>query len=103
MATMTSPLVMHVPSIRSELMSLEADRRAVLAAASALLASLISRAPLADGSKESGAMSQAEPFHIAVPASTLSRVKDRLQTVHWPLTSKGAGWRYGVEATWFKE
>jgi microsomal epoxide hydrolase len=48
-------------------------------------------------------MSQAEPFHIAVPASTLSRVKDRLQTVHWPLTSKGAGWRYGVEATWFKE
>lgn len=84
-------------------MSLEADRRTVLASASALLAaSLVSRAPLADsGSKDSSTMSQAEPFEIQVPASTLVRVKDRLQTVHWPKVSKAAGWRYGVDADWF--
>jgi pimeloyl-ACP methyl ester carboxylesterase len=84
-------------------MSLEADRRAVLASTSALLAAnLIPSALLADsGPKESNTISQAEPFKIRVSDPTLARVRDRLQTVHWPKISKAAGWGYGVDANWF--
>ena len=42
-------------------------------------------------------------FFIQVPAATLARVADRVRSTHFPKTSKGADWRYGVDALWFKE
>jgi pimeloyl-ACP methyl ester carboxylesterase len=84
-------------------MTIETDRRTLLASAPVLLAaSLISRAPLADsGTKDANPMTAAQPFKIQVPAATLARIESRVQSVQWPKVSKAAGWRYGVEADWF--
>jgi pimeloyl-ACP methyl ester carboxylesterase len=41
-----------------------------------------------------------KPYRIAVPDSTLARIRDRLHHIHAPRTSYGAGWRYGVDAEW---
>jgi microsomal epoxide hydrolase len=43
------------------------------------------------------------PYSIDIPEQTLARIRNRLTTAHWPQTSKGAGWRYGVDAKWFRE
>jgi pimeloyl-ACP methyl ester carboxylesterase len=53
-------------------------------------------------SKRTRAMS-AEPkrYKIAVPESTLARIRERIRHVHTPRTSQGAGWQYGLDADWF--
>jgi pimeloyl-ACP methyl ester carboxylesterase len=42
-------------------------------------------------------------FSIRVTDATLARLTDRVRSARFPKTSKGAGWRYGVDALWFKE
>jgi pimeloyl-ACP methyl ester carboxylesterase len=42
-------------------------------------------------------------FFIQVPDTILARIADRVRSAHFPITSKGAGWRYGVDALWFRE
>lgn len=46
---------------------------------------------------------KARPFTGHVPEAELSRILNRVRDVHWPVTSAGAGWRYGVDAAWFRD
>jgi pimeloyl-ACP methyl ester carboxylesterase len=48
------------------------------------------------------ANSELQPFRIKVPAEVLNRIQDRVASAHFPPTSAGAGWRYGVDAEWFR-
>jgi pimeloyl-ACP methyl ester carboxylesterase len=43
------------------------------------------------------------PYHIAVPEDILVRIQSRIDNAHMPTTSRGAGWRYGLDAAWFGE
>jgi pimeloyl-ACP methyl ester carboxylesterase len=49
------------------------------------------------------AASTIRPFKIRVDEATLARIRQRVREVQWPRTSRGAGWRYGVDAQWFRE
>jgi pimeloyl-ACP methyl ester carboxylesterase len=48
------------------------------------------------------ANSELQPFRIKVPDEVLKRIQDRVASAHFPPTSAGAGWRYGVDAEWFR-
>jgi pimeloyl-ACP methyl ester carboxylesterase len=41
------------------------------------------------------------PYKIAVPDSTLARIRERVIHARTPRTSHGAGWQYGLDAEWF--
>ena len=43
------------------------------------------------------------PYQIAVSRQTLDRIEERIKSVRMPATSSGAGWKYGLDADWFKE
>lgn len=47
-------------------------------------------------------LAMTRPFRVAAPQATLERIQDRLRGAHWPRTALGTGWRYGVDATWFR-
>lgn len=82
-----------------------ATRRAVLASGSSIaVATLLSEAFPQSVFAQSGpaAGPQPTPFKIDVPDATLARIAQRVATAHWPKVSNGAGWRYGVDADWFK-
>jgi Epoxide hydrolase N terminus len=63
---------------------------------------LLSAIPANETRGQSMANSDLQPFHINVPAEVLSGIQDRLGSAHFPPTSGGAGWRYGVDAEWFR-
>jgi pimeloyl-ACP methyl ester carboxylesterase len=42
-------------------------------------------------------------FRIAIADSKIQQIRRRVSDAHMPALSKGAGWRYGVEQSWFKE
>lgn len=42
------------------------------------------------------------PYEIVVPDSTLARIRERVSHAHMPQSSHGAGWRYGLDAEWFR-
>jgi pimeloyl-ACP methyl ester carboxylesterase len=46
--------------------------------------------------------SSVKPYKIEIPEATLARISGRVAAVHWPKTSKGAGWKYGLDADWFR-
>jgi pimeloyl-ACP methyl ester carboxylesterase len=80
-------------------------RRAVLASASsAALAALVTEVLPNPVLAQEGpaASSRPVPFKIEVPDAVLARIAQRVATVHWPKASSGAGWRYGVNADWFR-
>lgn len=43
------------------------------------------------------------PFRIDIPESKLSEIRRRVAATAWPTTSKGAGWKYGLDAEWFRQ
>src|SRR3954470_17601209 len=76
-------------------------RRSVLATLPAATA-LLSAIPAKATQGRSMANSEPRPFRINVPAERLDRIQGRLASAHFPSTSAGAGWRYGVDAEWFR-
>jgi pimeloyl-ACP methyl ester carboxylesterase len=74
-------------------------RSASLTAAGSLVAATLPSAVLAQS--RPAADESPVPFNIKIPDAVLARIGQRLKTMHWPKVSKGAGWRYGVDADWF--
>jgi pimeloyl-ACP methyl ester carboxylesterase len=80
-------------------------RRSVLAFSSlALPGALLTEAPMNPVFAQSSAAAppQPVPFKIDIPDAVLARVRQRIANLQWPQASRGAGWRYGVDADWFK-
>jgi pimeloyl-ACP methyl ester carboxylesterase len=42
------------------------------------------------------------PFRIQISDEVLGRISRRVADAHFPVTSQGAGWQYGVDAQWFR-
>jgi pimeloyl-ACP methyl ester carboxylesterase len=70
-------------------------RRRFLAALSSIAASSVFPSASAD------LRAMNAPFTIAVPDAVLDRIMRRVRGAHLPVTSKGAGWQYGVDTVWF--
>lgn len=81
-------------------------RRAVILSGSSLVAAGLSRSAFAGaGGGGDAALSKTDkprPFRIDIAKSVLSRIDARVKAVHWPATSKGAGWKYGCDADWMR-
>lgn len=45
---------------------------------------------------------QQTPFHIAIPESTLTDLKNRLSRTRWPQDFANEGWEYGANAAYLK-
>src|SRR5947209_18717175 len=44
-----------------------------------------------------------QPFEVAVPASTLDDLRDRLARTRWPDEIPGSGWDYGSNMAYLKD
>src|SRR4051812_43014593 len=44
----------------------------------------------------------ASPFQISIPDSKIQQIRRRVADARMPILSQGAGWRYGVDQSWFK-
>jgi pimeloyl-ACP methyl ester carboxylesterase len=42
------------------------------------------------------------PFQISIPDSKIQQIRRRVADARMPILSQGAGWRYGVDQSWFK-
>jgi pimeloyl-ACP methyl ester carboxylesterase len=42
------------------------------------------------------------PFQIRIPDPRIQQIKRRVSDAHMPILSQDAGWRYGVDQSWFK-
>lgn len=78
-------------------MTANLTRREAFAAGALAAAALLSNGAPAMSSNPS------TPFRIEVPQATLTRFLTRVREAHWPQTSAGAGWTYGVDAGWFRQ
>lgn len=47
-------------------------------------------------------LSRTSPMRIAVPQRRLDDILRRVREARWPRTIAGEGWRYGVDAAWFR-
>jgi microsomal epoxide hydrolase len=47
-------------------------------------------------------LSRSRPMRVAVPQRRLDDIRRRLREARWPRAAAGAGWRYGVDAAWFR-
>jgi hypothetical protein len=91
---------------RKSAMTSHPTRRGVLASTSSFLAAGVvmkTLAPLAPAAAAASIPEQPARFRIRISDETLARIAERVRAAHLPVTSKGAGWRYGVDAHWFDE
>jgi pimeloyl-ACP methyl ester carboxylesterase len=79
----------------------EPNRRAFLSLATTLVLSASS----AKSQSRSANMKQPamRPYRIHVADDVLTRIGRRVAEAHFPQTSYGAGWQYGVDAQWFAD
>lgn len=47
-------------------------------------------------------MSPLSRFQIIIPDSKIQQIRRRVRDAQMPILSQGAGWRYGVDQSWFK-
>ncbi|GAB3434865.1 epoxide hydrolase family protein [Flindersiella endophytica] len=87
-------------------MTLDLSRRTVVASVPALLAGAVlpGHLPRPDSVKAVRPQATGSPtrFSIDMPKATLREIEERVRTAKFPITSKGARWRYGVDEAWFK-
>jgi microsomal epoxide hydrolase len=84
-----------VLQLQEALMHNSLDRRDFLAGAAATTAVAFSQVARAAATPA--------PFVVDTPEQVLNEIRRRVAAPRWPKTSAGAGWKYGLEAAWFRE